>query len=79
MREEGGAPLVVAKGKDLIALKIRFIAEAERNSRLRGQGARPLALRSVEVERMIPPEFYKAVAGIILFLAARGKQARPAM
>ncbi|WP_457825576.1 EscU/YscU/HrcU family type III secretion system export apparatus switch protein, partial [Staphylococcus aureus] len=26
VREEGGAPLVVAKGKDLIALKIRELA-----------------------------------------------------
>ena len=27
VREEGGAPLVVAKGQDLIALKIRQVAE----------------------------------------------------
>jgi len=78
VREEGGAPLVVAKGKDLIALKIRFIAEANGIPIYEDRALARSLYDSVEVERMIPAEFYKAVAGIILFLAARGKQAKPA-
>jgi flagellar biosynthetic protein FlhB len=78
VREEGGAPLVVAKGKDLIALKIRFIAEAHGIPIYEDRALARSLYESVEVERMIPPEFYKAVAGVILFLAARGKQVKPA-
>ena len=33
--------------------------------------------RSAEVDKMIPPEFYKAVAEIVFFLFARQAQTRP--
>jgi flagellar biosynthetic protein FlhB len=79
VREEGGAPIVVAKGKDLIALKIRFIAEQNGIPIYEDRALARSLYASVDVDRMIPSEFYKAVAGIILFLAARGKQARPVM
>jgi flagellar biosynthetic protein FlhB len=75
VREEGGAPVVVAKGKDLIALKIRFIAEQNGIPVYEDRALARSLYTSVEVDKMIPPEFYKAVAGIILFLSARGKQA----
>jgi flagellar biosynthetic protein FlhB len=79
VREEGGAPLVLAKGKDLIALKIRFIAEENGIPIYEDKALARSLYDKVEVERMIPQEFYKAVAGIILFLGARGKPARPVM
>ena len=79
VREEGGAPVVVAKGKDLIALKIRHIAEENGIPVYEDKTLARALYAAVEVERMIPSEFYKAVAGIILFLAARGQQARPVM
>jgi flagellar biosynthetic protein FlhB len=79
VREEGGAPLVIAKGRDLIALKIRFIAEANGIPIYEDKALARALYDKVEVERMIPQEFYKAVAGIILFLGARGKQSRPLM
>ncbi|MCC7253290.1 flagellar biosynthesis protein FlhB [Hyphomicrobium sp.] len=78
VREEGGAPVVVAKGKDLIALKIRFIAEQNGIPVYEDRSLARSLYASVEVDKMIPPEFYKAVAGVILFLAQRG-QARRAM
>ena len=34
--------------------------------------------KSVEVDKMIPPEFYKAVAEIVFYLFARQAQTRPA-
>ena len=76
VREEGGAPVVVAKGKDLIALKIRFIAEQNGIPIYEDRALARSLYASVEVDKMIPPEFYKAVAGVILFLAQKGKQAR---
>lgn len=79
VREEGGAPVVVAKGKDLIALKIRFVAEQHGIPVYEDRSLARSLYASVEVDKMIPPEFYKAVAGIILFLAQRGQQARRAM
>ena len=79
VREEGGAPGVVAKGKDLIALKIRFIAESHGIPIYEDRSLARSLYASVEVDKMIPPEFYKAVAGIILFFAQRGQQARRAM
>lgn len=78
VREEGGAPVVVAKGKDLIALKIRFIAEQNGIPIYEDRSLARSLYASVEVDKMIPPEFYKAVAGVILFLAQRGRQPRPA-
>lgn len=68
VREEGGAPRVVAKGKDLIALKIREIARRnqvpvfERKELARGM------FDFVEVDQMIPPEFYRPVAELIHFI-----------
>ena len=63
----------VAKGKDLIALKIRFIAEENGIPIYEDRALARSLYASVDVDRMIPSEFYKAVAGIILFLAARGQ------
>ncbi len=77
VREEGGAPLVIAKGKDLIALRIRELA-AEHNIPIVEN--KPLAralYRAVEVDKMIPKEFYKAVAEIIYYLSQRQAQIRP--
>lgn len=77
VREEGGAPVVVAKGQDIIALKIREIA-TEHNIPLVENKALARALyKSVEVDKMIPPEFYKAVAEIVFYLYARQPQTRP--
>ena len=71
VREEGGAPLVLAKGRNLVALKIREIAE---NHGIPVIEDKPLARSlydSVEVDKLIPPQFYKAVAELIFFLHTR--------
>ncbi|PWB83120.1 MAG: flagellar biosynthesis protein FlhB [Methylocystaceae bacterium] len=68
VREEGGAPLVVAKGKDIIALKIREIAEASGVPVLERQALARSMFDHVEVDKMIPSEFYRPVAELIHFL-----------
>ena len=68
VRSEGGAPIVLAKGVDLIALKIREIAE-ENNIPIVED--RPLARAlygAVSVDSPIPAEFYRAVAEIVHLL-----------
>jgi flagellar biosynthesis protein FlhB len=77
VREEGGAPLVVAKGQDLIALKIRELAVAHGIPVVENKPLARALYKAVEVDRMIPPEFYKAVAEIVFFLFSRQAQTRP--
>jgi flagellar biosynthetic protein FlhB len=74
VREEGGAPLVVAKGQDLIALKIREIAAEHGIPIIEDKALARSLYKAVEVDKMIPPEFYKAVAQIVFFVL--GRQAR---
>lgn len=70
------APIVIAKGQDLIALKIREVAEQNGVAVVEDKTlARPL-YQSVEVDQIIPYEFYQAVAQIIIFLNGSGTQSR---
>jgi flagellar biosynthetic protein FlhB len=71
VREEGGAPMVLAKGQDLIALKIREIAEANGIPVIEDKALARSMYDHVEVSKMIPAEFYKAVAELIHYLQAR--------
>jgi flagellar biosynthesis protein FlhB len=72
-REQGGAPLVVAKGLDLVALRIREVAEEHNIPVVEDKPLARSLFDSVEVDQMIPPEFYKAVAEIIYFLQSEGR------
>ena len=74
VREEGGAPLVLSKGKDLIALKIREIAEQHSIPVVEDKLLARSMYDSVEVDRPIPPEFYKAVAELIHILYAKSSR-----
>jgi len=71
VREEGGAPLVLAKGRDLVALKIREIAEKHDIPIIEDKPLARSLYDNVEVDKLIPPQFYKAVAQMIFFLHAR--------
>ncbi|MAP18030.1 MAG: flagellar biosynthesis protein FlhB [Aurantimonas coralicida] len=70
-REEGGAPMVVAKGADLVALKIREIAEANDVPVIEDKLLARSMYDHVEIDQMIPPQFFKAIAEIIYFLHSR--------
>ena len=74
MRDKAGAPIVVAKGQDLIALKIREVAEEHDVPVVEDKPLARSLYDAVEVDQMIPPEFYKAVAEIIHFLQNLGKR-----
>jgi flagellar biosynthetic protein FlhB len=74
VREEGGAPMVVAKGQDLVALKIREIAEEHAIPIVEDKALARSMYDSVEIDRMIPAEFYRAVAEIIYFLQSGGNR-----
>jgi flagellar biosynthesis protein FlhB len=78
VREEGGAPIVVAKGQDLIALKIREIAEKAGVPVLEQKLLARSMYDLVEVDQAIPPEFYRAVAELIHFLSRKNPGLLPA-
>jgi flagellar biosynthetic protein FlhB len=78
VKSENSAPMVVAKGQDLIALKIREVAEQHNIPVIEDRELARSLYKAVEVDRMIPAEFYKAVAEIIIYLTARGRVPRPA-
>ncbi|MHC1695475.1 MAG: flagellar biosynthesis protein FlhB [Eubacteriales bacterium] len=62
------APILVAKGKDLVALRI--IAEAEKHG-ISVTENKPLArglYEAVELNAKIPEEFYKPVANVLAFI-----------
>lgn len=68
------APVVVAKGQDLIALRIREIAEANGIPVFeRVELARALH-KAVEIDQTIPPDFYVAVAELIKIIYRRTSQ-----
>ncbi|MBO0903624.1 flagellar biosynthesis protein FlhB [Jiella sonneratiae] len=71
VREEGGAPVVLAKGTDLLALKIREIAEANDVPVIEDKLLARSMYDHVEIDQMIPPQFFKAVAEIIYYLYTR--------
>ena len=77
-----GAPKVVAKGTDLVALKIREIAEENDVPIVENPPLARALYAGVEIDREVPPEHYKAVAEIISYVfRLKGKfrqQAQPA-
>ena len=75
---EHTAPEVVAKGKDLVAMQIRRIAE-ENDVPIVKEPPLARALHSTEIGQIIPEELYAAVARVLAFVyraAARRRVAR---
>jgi flagellar biosynthetic protein FlhB len=74
-REAGGAPLVVAKGADLVALKIREIAARHNVPVIEDKPLARAMYDLVEVNQWIPAEFYRAVAKILHYIYSRDRNA----
>ena len=73
--DEGmNAPTVVAKGQDLIALKIREVATENRIPIIENPPLARMLYASAEIDQEIPVEHYKAVAEVISFVF---RQRRP--
>jgi len=78
VREENASPIVVAKGQDLLALKIRAIAEEAGIPIVEDKPLARALYSKVKVDQAIPAEFYKAVAGVVYFLMSRKSGQRAA-
>ncbi|PLW75498.1 flagellar biosynthesis protein FlhB [Cohaesibacter celericrescens] len=77
---EDKAPLVIAKGQDLIALKIRQIAEDNDIPVIEDiQLARALYAQC-EVDTQIPPQFFRVVAELLYYVyTAKDENFKPAL
>ncbi|MBO6718559.1 MAG: flagellar biosynthesis protein FlhB [Rhizobiaceae bacterium] len=75
VREENEAPVVVAKGQDLVALKIREIAEERGIPIFENVDLARSMFKQVSVDSLIPPQFYQAVAELVKIVYSR----KPAM
>ena len=73
-----GAPKVVAKGADLVALRIREIAKENDVPIVENPPLARALYGSVEVDQEIPAEHYKAVAQIIGFVFRQQGKLKPA-
>lgn len=73
--DEQAAPVVLAKGVDSLALRIRGLAEDHDLPVIENKPLARALYDQAEVGSMIPPEFYQAVAELILYLQARGRYA----
>jgi flagellar biosynthetic protein FlhB len=71
VRSEGGAPTVLAKGVDLIALKIRAIAAEHDIPIIEDKPLARSLYDAVAVDATIPQEFYRAVAEIVHFIQSK--------
>ena len=73
VKGEESAPKVVAKGQGFLALKIREIAEEHGIPVVENKALAKSLYLATQEDQLIPQEFYKAVAEIIIYLSAKGK------
>jgi flagellar biosynthetic protein FlhB len=71
---ENPAPLCVAKGLDTLALKIREVAEAAGVPIIEDPPLARALYASVEIDDIIPPAHYEAVAKVIGFIMNAGQR-----
>jgi flagellar biosynthetic protein FlhB len=72
---DSGAPLCVAKGLDSLALKIRAVAEEAGVPVIEDAPLARALYAAVEIDDVIPPAHYEAVARIIGFILGAGRRA----
>ncbi len=75
--ESMAAPKLVAKGADLIAKRIRELAEEHKVPIVENPPVARALFASVEIDEVVPPEHYKVVAEIISFVFKLKRKALP--
>ncbi|MEK1939222.1 MAG: flagellar biosynthesis protein FlhB [Pseudomonas sp.] len=82
--QSGGAPVLLAKGGDFIALKIREIANEHKVMVLESPGLARAIYHSTELDREIPAGLYLAVAQVLAYVyqlrqfrSGKGKRPEP--
>jgi flagellar biosynthetic protein FlhB len=74
-RDKAPAPVVVAKGQDYMAQRIKDVAREHRVPVVENKPLAQALYKAVEVGQVIPAEFYKAVAEVLGFIyRAKGRR-----
>jgi len=76
---ETAAPMCVAKGMDTLALKIRDIAKEAGVPVIEDPPLARALYAAVEIDEMIPPAHYEAVAKIIGFIMSGANRRRSSL
>lgn len=66
--EKAPAPIVIAKGQDYLAQRIRDVAKANGVEIVENKPLAQALYKAVEIGRQVPPELYQAVAEILAFV-----------
>jgi flagellar biosynthetic protein FlhB len=75
--ESTPAPICVAKGSDLVALKIRELAATHKVPVVENKPLARALFATVEIDAEIPQEHYKAVAEVISYVMNLKKRLAP--
>jgi flagellar biosynthetic protein FlhB len=76
-QSQAPAPVVVAKGQDYMALRIKDIAKEAKVPIVENRPLAQALYRSAEVGQAIPAEFYKAVADVLSYIyRVKGRKRR---
>ena len=67
-RDEDDAPIVIAKGADYLAQKIKEVAKENDIYITEDKPLARMLYANVEIGQMIPPELYEAVANVLAFV-----------
>lgn len=76
VRDEDSAPVVLAKGQDLVALKIREIARENNIPIFEDVALARSMYKQVSVDSVIPSQFYEAVAELVRVIYSNKTQRR---
>lgn len=66
--EQNSAPVVIAKGEDFLAMKIREIAKENNIEIVENKPLARMLYANVDVGAEVPPELYQAVAEVLAFV-----------
>jgi flagellar biosynthetic protein FlhB len=76
-KEKAPAPVVLAKGQDFLAQRIKEIAKENKVPIIENRPLAQALYKSVEVGEIIPEEFYKAVAEVLSYVyRVKGRRKR---
>ena len=67
-RKEAEAPIVIAKGADYLAARIREVAKENRIEIVENKPLARMLYHNVELGEQIPPELYQMVAEILAYV-----------
>ena len=76
VRDEDAAPVVLAKGQDLVALKIREIAREHNIPVFEDVALARSMYKQVSVDSVIPSQFYQAVAELVRIVYSKKAERR---